>query len=431
MTRRFSTGRIPPGLLALFMAASAQAGTITTDGPDLLIKTRGGLEVHSANKDFGFKIDGRIQAHYDSFEGVYTPTGRGADEFYIRRAFLTLSGYAYSDWSYIFSLDFGDSGSGNWFEVSISYSGFEWFDIKIGRFDLLPGLERATSSNWITAIERSPIYDLASWSQEKNGFGVQVDGTYADLLYAMAVLSRQNGNEDEETGRNKNTFLIRGVVAPIQDNSQLLHLGGSFALRSIENTPGSNSAPGNDSGAISSRLGVRGVTEDAIVNGSITLAEGIDDGFDGDQVWLLEAAYQFGAASIQGEYLRRDLDGKNGQADRKAKGYYLQAAYTLTGEPRGYRLKGGRFDRIRPANPGLGAWEVFYRYNDLSVEERGVADREASVHTLGVNWYANDAVRVSLNYLMTDTDNVVSQADRDAGRDQDGHAISARLQYVF
>src|SRR5690554_2648690 len=111
MSQRISPCPIPMAVLAYCVTAPALAGTLTTDGPDLIIKTKGGLEVHSADKDFGFKIDGRLQGDYDSFDGVYTANGRGADEFYIRRAFLTLSGYAYTDWSYIFSLDFGDSGS--------------------------------------------------------------------------------------------------------------------------------------------------------------------------------------------------------------------------------------------------------------------------------------------------------------------------------
>src|SRR5690606_39829991 len=85
--------------------------------------------------------------------------------------------------------------------------GFEGINIKVGRFDLLPGLERATSSNWITAIERSAIYELASWAQEKSGYGIQASTTYDDLVYTNVGLFRQDANEDENTGRGKNTFL--------------------------------------------------------------------------------------------------------------------------------------------------------------------------------------------------------------------------------
>jgi len=425
MSQRYSFALKSVAALALAISAQVQAGSVTTDGPDLVIKTKGGLEVNTSDKAFGFKLGGRIHADYDNFDGVYTKNGQSADEFYFRRAFLTLTGYAFTDWNYVVSVDFGDSGTSRWDELSVIYTGFDLVDIKFGRFDLLPGLERATSSNWTTAIERSAIYEIADWAQDKkDGFGLQVSGTAGDLAFASAGIFRQKGNEDEVSGRNKNTFLVRGVVAPINTKGHVLHLGGSFAERSIENTA-------NDTGSLSSRLGVRGTTEDTINGARASFGGSVADGFDGDQVWLLEAAYQFGPASIQGEYLQRNLGGDNGQADRDATAFYVQAAYTLTGEARGYRLDGGRFDSIKPANSSLGAWELFYRYEDLSVDERAVADREATIHTLGVNWYANDSVKVALNYLIADTKNIVSAADAAAGRKQDGNAISARVQYVF
>jgi phosphate-selective porin OprO/OprP len=43
-----------------------------------------------------------------------------------------------------------------------------------------------------------------------------------------------------------------------------------------------------------------------------------------------------------------------------------------------------------------------------------------------VNWYANEAVKVSANYLKTNVDDIVNAAG-----DDDGDAISLRAQYVF
>jgi phosphate-selective porin OprO/OprP len=43
-----------------------------------------------------------------------------------------------------------------------------------------------------------------------------------------------------------------------------------------------------------------------------------------------------------------------------------------------------------------------------------------------VNWYANDAVKVSANYLKAKTDKVANTANDDSG-----DAISLRVQYVF
>jgi phosphate-selective porin OprO and OprP len=57
------------------------------------------------------------------------------------------------------------------------------------------------------------------------------------------------------------------------------------------------------------------------------------------------------------------------------------------------------------------------------------------VHTLGVNWYANEAVKVSLNYLVSQSneETVRLQNGRFAAGDDDddGQAITMRAQYVF
>ncbi len=115
----------------------------------------------------------------------------------------------------------------------------------------------------------------------------------------------------------------------------------------------------------------------------------------------------------------------------------MQLAYTLTGESRSYKLDGGKFDKIKPENKRTGAWEVFYRFDDITVDETGIApsgyvgaldsaEAGAKTHTIGVNWYANESVKLSANYLKTSVDDVVN-----ANGDDDGDAISLRAQYVF
>lgn len=106
------------------------------------------------------------------------------------------------------------------------------------------------------------------------------------------------------------------------------------------------------------------------------------------------ARRSLGAASlsIQAEYLRRTLKADTAASDIKASGYYTQLAYTLTGEPRIYKLDGARFDTIKPQNKALGAWELFYRYDAMKVEDdnvvassavRQVGDAQGKSHTLG------------------------------------------------
>ncbi|MGV8376521.1 porin, partial [Pseudomonas aeruginosa] len=73
-------------LLGLAISAQSLAGTVTTDGADIVIKTKGGLEVATTDKEFSFKLGGRLQADYGRFDGYYTNNGNTADAAYFRRA---------------------------------------------------------------------------------------------------------------------------------------------------------------------------------------------------------------------------------------------------------------------------------------------------------------------------------------------------------
>ncbi len=408
--------------LALAVSAQAFAGTVTTDGADIVVKTKGGLEVATTDKAFSFKLGGRLQADFDQFDGVYTKNGNSANEAYFRRAILELSGTAYKDWKYTFNYDFGNgNGKDDWDEASIAYTGFAPVTVKVGRFDPDFGLEKATSSKWITAIERSAIYDIAPWVNDKQkGMGVQVSGVAGNLFYGSAgYFHKEDGTEyEDEDGKNQGTYNLRGVIAPMAEAGNVLHFGVNYANRDVEDFNGS----------VVSRMGVRGTTEDTTNGNRPTFAPGVAGQFDGDSTFGLEAAFAAGPFSIQSEYLKRDIDAKSASTrnDREASGYNVQLAYTLTGEARGYKLDGGKFDSIKPENKQIGAWEVFYRYDNIQVEESGVEDTEGKVHTVGLNWYANEAVKVSANYLKGKTDNVVNAAG-----DDDGDALSLRLQYVF
>ena len=409
--------------LALIISSPAMAGTVTTDGPDITIKTKGGFEAAAVDKSFSFKLGGRIQADFDQFDGIYTKNGKSANEAYFRRAILELSGTAYHDWKYAFKVNFADDGSSKWDEASIAYTGFNPLKVKVGRFDPDFGLEKATSSKWISTIERSIIYDAGDWVNDKDdGMGVQVSGT-TGMFYGSAGINRAKGNEDDN-GKNNNAYNLRGVIAPMAEAGNVLHFGIDYAKRSTEDF----------NGRILSRLGVRGTTEDSQNGNRPDFASGEAGQFDKDSAWGLEAAYAHGPFSIQSEYLRRDIAAKSGSMmkDREASGYNVQLAYTLTGEPRGYKLDGGKFEGIKPNDKQIGAWELVYRYDNLTVKNADMNpvgkfyDTEAKVHTVGVNWYANDAIRVSANYLKAKTDKVVNAANDDSG-----DAVSLRVQYVF
>lgn len=144
------------GLLGMAITLTTHAGTVTTDGADIMVKTKGGLEVATTDKEFSFKLGGRLQADYGRFDGYYTRNGNTADAAYFRRAYLEIGGTAYRDWKYQINYDLsrnvGNDSTGYFDEATVTYIGFDPLNLKIGRFYTDFGLEKATSSKWVTAL---------------------------------------------------------------------------------------------------------------------------------------------------------------------------------------------------------------------------------------------------------------------------------------
>lgn len=424
--------------LAMAVTAQAFAGTVTTDGADIVVKTKGGLEVATTDKEFSFKLGGRVQADYSTFDGFYTVNGNNADAGYFRRAYLELGGVMYTDWAYQINYDFshnsgGDNRSedGYFDEASLAYNGFKPVQIKVGRFDPEFGLEKATSSKWVTAQERTAAYDLVDWTNAHNGgMGIQVSGNAGDSLYGSIGAFAKDATNQDKDGDSTKQFNLRGVFAPMHDAGNVLHFGVNYAQRDLSDTA--------FDGRIRSRLGMRGVStdggQDAGTNGNRLTLGGANNtpagAFDTDSAWGLEAAWAMGPFSAQGEYIKRKTQADDAAfSDIKSEGYYGQLAYTLTGEARGYKL--GKFDGIKPSNKQIGAWEVFYRYDHLSTDDdngafANIDDVEGKVHNVGLNWYANESIKISGVYVKTKVDNA-----QNANGDDDGDGFVMRAQYVF
>ena len=74
---------------------------------------------------------------------------------------------------------------------------------------------------------------------------------------------------------------------------------------------------------------------------------------------------------------------------------------------------------------------MFYRYDHLSVDDdngafANVSDIEGKVHNVGLNWYANESIKLSGVYVKAKVDNAQNAAGDDSG---DGFVM--RAQYVF
>ncbi|MFC3609248.1 OprO/OprP family phosphate-selective porin [Stutzerimonas tarimensis] len=381
-----------------------------------------------------FEVGGRIQADLSRFDGLYSNDGSAQNTAYFRRVYLETS-TIHGDWELVFNYDFslnqGTRRDGHIHEALVEYSGVEGLELRFGRFDPHFGLENAISSSWNTALERSQGYDMANWANSHdNGLGLQALAELGDSTQVVAGIYRKNANDD---GDHANQFNLRAVFAPRHQAGDVLHAGVSFARRDLDRI-------GNADVRYRSPLGFYGVETasgfDAGSEGNEPLLGGSDDADRGtwshDRAWNLEAAWASGPLSLQAEYLRRDTRARGVTRDLAGRSWYVQVAYTLTGEAREYEL--ADFSRISPDNAGLGAWELYYRYGRMDVEDdnlevdetRTPGDASARLHTLGVNWYASESVRLGLMYVHARLERVTNEAGDDTG---DG--VVLRAQYTF
>lgn len=377
-------------LLALAVAGiagTAHAGTVITEGSDIKLSTKGGLEAATTDGQASVELGGRIQWDYDSTESdidydFFNNTGQvidlDEDDLDARRARLFVAGH-YGDWAYkaqfnIAESDGADGGDAE--DLYIRYTGFgKLANITLGKQYEPFGLEALTSSKDISALERSAITELYAPGRSS---GIQVHGKGANWTYGVGVFEA-DGDGDDDFGDTALTG--RATYAPINIGRLVLHLGAGVT------------------------------TGDAELDDNPLTSEDLD-------AYNLEVGFVAGPFHAQAEYF--DAEESYEIADFDYDGFYVQAGWVVTGESRPY--KDGVFKRVKPRSD-LGAWEVVLRYEDGRgrYSDVGLATAEGDQATLVVNYYANQNVRLGLSYMTAEEDDTGFEGDE----------LRARVQFAF
>ncbi|WP_339079762.1 porin [Pseudomonas sp. TMP9] len=427
--------------LALAVSTQAFAGTVTTDGTDLVIKTKGGLEVATTDKEFSFKLGGKLQWDATNFDGLQAADQNNPfdDTFntYIRRGEIGLEGVAYKDWGWGLRLSYDGSADGAETAVDrayITYTGLDIADITVGRFGVDYGLEGTTSSSWITAIERPFMYDFLHGDEDAQfGLNVKHSGDNYGLMAQVATYDDSDNNNNFETDGNDELFgyTLRAHWAPYMNGTDVVHLAANYH----------DSSSDDDRARARTRMGIRSDNDFRLTFGDVRVA-------DQDSEWVLESGAQFGGLRGQAEYFQRSISGENlvgADSGVDMSGYTAQVSYMI-GAARGYKGSDGKWDKPTDMK---GTWEVFARYESTTIDSDATAipgnlglagivaadasdEFEASAMVVGVNYFATPAVRMSLNYIDYQVDNI--DTTRQVGGENvqdDGKAIVGRLQYVF
>lgn len=217
-------------------------------------------------------------------------------------------------------------------------------------------------------------------------------GTYAPGSDAMPAMEETVRDENGNPVMDK--YLVMQVATGVADDPQTMDIDES--VKEVEVDLGLSQedltgyVPGQSFGALDT------TGNDGVPDGNVDADAG------GDFIVRERAATRMteAVAAVEEVFDTSVSD----TCDIEMDGFYVQAAYTLTGETRGYKSSFGSFTGIKPKGTG-GAWEVVARYEDAEVDIPGrslTADLERMV--LGVNWYVTRNVKLMLNYIDSEVD---------------------------
>jgi phosphate-selective porin OprO/OprP len=293
---------------------------------------------------------------------------------------------------------------------------------QIGHFMEPFGLEKLTSSRFVTFMERSA--PTAAFTSDRNlGFMLyNYMGDRENWSWYAGLFRGSSQDDDEDVDEDSNDWSVTGRIAglPYYDEATpgrcLLHLGVAASARRTGDGGGVvGDGVWRGSLEMDSRVSLIDITlGNPPVGRPATSAE--------FAVLGLEGAYVRGPFSLQGEYFYASTGDTVGI---NASGAYGQVSYFLTGENRGYKKSSKAFDRVKPYEPfflvntadgvvgGRGAWELAFRWSWTDLESvpalLGGTVPPTVIGTqenlaLGLNWYLNPYSRMMFNYVHSITD---------------------------
>lgn len=375
--------------------------------------------------DFTFKPRGVIEADHAVFDersGGYDYNDGTA----FRRARIGFEGSAMKIFNYRIEVDFAGNQVGLT-DAYLQYAGIEDLLITAGQHKAPFGLESNNSDNYNVFLERGMFTNAFGNVGAERRIGLSAAYAPKETLNIAAGLfgdnesiARSTGaaiadSQDESIGAN-----ARIAWEPVFEKGRILHLGASGYYRT-----GLKSGDVADAVRLGDRPNIRVDSGNIADSGLITGVESL-------RYTGAEAAAIFGPVTLAGEYGRLRLD-RPGLSDPSFDGFYVYAAWFLTGETR--PLRNGNFDRIHPTKPlgkgGAGAFELALRYDRLDLSDTPVlarAGNRSESLTFGLNWYLNPYAKLLFNWVRFNGTN--TPLDPIGTRTQ-GDALGTRLHVDF
>lgn len=398
--------------------------------------------LHWATKDgnFSMSLNGRIQpASQYNFVNEPDPAfgASTANELNsgmnIRRARLGVEGTFLKHWDYKFEYDFsrgnGTVGSGIT-DAFVRLNHTDALSYKLGSFKEPFSMEEAASNRYLTFIERH--MSVNSFVDNPNTYKTGIGANYAIKRWqtglafqtepigswsAASTSVNANGNQNRNNGSGDTGWQGIGRISGrpwMEDDTKFLHLGISAGHTNVNTqyrADGTMVGEGQiGGGGGMSFFAFPGTNVDRT---NMLNTGNLSTGALGDpnrrQVssydrFGAEGWFNYGPLSVQGEYLRTNINGV-GYDSEHLTGYYGFISYFLTGESKAYHVRNGAANRIRPNRPfqlngpGWGAWELAFGYDYIDMNSGVIAGGKADMIRFGLNWYPHSNVKFQANVV--------------------------------
>lgn len=344
-------------------------------------------------------INGRIMLDYSFFDGVHNNHAKGS-EWEIRRARIGLKHKHNENWEAELEVNIdNENESVSVTDGYLQYKGWNFADITFGKMKEAFGLENTTSSMDISTMERSVVTEVF---KPGRNFGVELANDSKISSWNLGVF---HTGEDQY---GLDTFALTGrlTYSPINNPISVTHLGVSASSRDMQGS-------------------THEVNEPLEVNTAGKIVESREVAVDTINQMSLEGAWVYKRFSIQGEWIRQDIEESALVEQRGGRvefsGHYILLSYFVTGESRVY--DGGSFGEVKPAS-ARGAWELVSRYSSIDLMDMQQGTR-ANTALIGLNYYATSRVRLMLNVARAE---VESSDPTESGN---GNSVAFRAQYEF
>jgi phosphate-selective porin OprO/OprP len=346
-----------------------------------------GFFVRSADGSFSLRFNGRVAGNFLFFEPGTTQTNTVT----IDRVRLSTDATFYKYFRVRFEDDFASSSGLR--DAFIAATPMPEFNLQFGQFKVPFSYEELLSKRYIDFVERSAVVN--STVSPSRDIGVMAHGSLLNRLLQYQLAGMNGAGQNHADNNSDKDVIGRLVIAPFvaggPDHLRGFNIGGAV---SYGHQPGETV-----SGTTTTTSSIAGLTETGFTFYPAVTRQGKRLRTGAHAAWL------DGPYSLSAEYIRTE-ESRGALPDLDTDGAYIGGTWMLTGEKKPFNA------RIRPnrrlwglKSPGWGAWEAALRYEYFKLRHGPDATTASAVTNrydaivAGLNWYPNEFLRFSLNYL--------------------------------